>query len=130
MIITVMKMSFKKHFPIERHYRDEKYFDRIKFKNNLKEKLREGISNYESFETIFIEVLNKHASLRKKFLRANHAPYIIKTLRKAIMGRSQLETKYLNTKTQTNFKLYTKHKKICSKLYKRYRSKYYLSLDT
>ena len=130
MIITVMKMSFKKHFPIERHYRDKKYFDRTKFKNNLKEKLREGISNYESFETIFIEVLNKHASLRKIFLRANHAPYIIKTLRKAIMGRSQLETKYLNTKTQTNFKLYTKYKKICSKLYKRYRSKYYLSLDT
>ena len=85
MVITVMKMSFKKHSPIERHYRDYKYFDRTKFKNNLNEKLSEGISNYESFETTFIEVLNKHAPLRKKFLRANHAPYIIKTLRKAIM---------------------------------------------
>ena len=35
MVITVMKMSFKKHSPIERHYRDYKYFDRSKFKNNL-----------------------------------------------------------------------------------------------
>ena len=26
MVITVMKMSFKKHFFIERHYRDYKYF--------------------------------------------------------------------------------------------------------
>ena len=85
MVITVMKMSFKKHSPTERHYKDYKYFDRSKFKNNLNEKLSEGISNYESFETTFIEVLNKHAPLRKKFLRANHAPYIIKTLRKAIM---------------------------------------------
>ena len=103
MVITVMKMSFKKHSPIERHYRDYKYFDRSKFKNNLNEKLSEGISNYESFETTFIEVLNKHAPLRKKLLRANHAPYITKTLRKAIMRRSQLETKYLKKRERRKY---------------------------
>ena len=129
MIITVMKMSFKKHSPTKRHYRDYKCFDRTKFKNNLKEKLNEGISNYESFETTFIEVLNKHAPLKKKLLRANHAPYITKTLRKAIMRRSQLETKYLKTKTQTDLKLYKKHKNFCSKLYKKERGKYCESLD-
>ena len=31
MVITVMKMSFKKHSPIERHCRDYKSFDRTKF---------------------------------------------------------------------------------------------------
>ena len=128
MVITVMKMSFKKHYAIERHCRDYKYFDRTKFENNLHEKLSEGISNYKSFETTFIEVLNKHAPLRKKLLRANHAPYITKTLRKAIMRRSQLETKYLKTKTQTDLKL-KKNKNFCSKLYKRERRKYYESLD-
>ena len=71
MIMTVMKISFKKHSPIERHYRDYKYFDQTKFKNNPNEKLSEGISNYESFETIFIDVLKKHSSLRKEFLRDN-----------------------------------------------------------
>ena len=125
-----MKMSFKKHYPIERHCRDYKYFDRTKFENNLHEKLSEGISNYKSFETTFIEVLNKHAPLKKKLLRANHAPYITKTLRKAIMRRSQLETKYLKTKTQTNFKLYKKHKNSCSNLHIRERRKYCESLDT
>ena len=106
MVITVMKKSFKKHSPIERHNREYKYFDLTKFKHNLNEKLNKDIFNYESFETDFIEVLNKYASLRKKFLRANHAPYITKTLSKAVMDRSQLETKYLKTKTQTNLKLY------------------------
>ena len=125
-----MKMSFKKHSPIERHYRDYKYFDRTKFKNNLNEKLSEGIFNYKSFETTFIEVLNRHALLRIKFLGANHAPYITKTLRKAIMCKSQLETKYLKTKTQTNLKLYKKHKNFCGKLYKRERRKYCEFLDT
>ena len=102
MVVTVMKMSFKKHSPTERRYRDYKYFDRTKFINNLNEKLSEGISNYQSFETTFIEVLKKHAPLKKKLLRANGAPYITKTLRKAIMRRSQLETMYLKSKTQTD----------------------------
>ena len=102
MAITLMKISFKKH-SIERHYRNYKYFDQTK--DNLNEKLSEGISNYKSFETTFIEVLNKHAPLKKKLFRANHAPYIAKTLRKAIMRRSQLETKHLKIKTQTDLKL-------------------------
>ena len=122
-------MSFKKYSPIERHYRDYKCFDWTKFKNNLNEKLGEGISNYESFETTFIEVLNIYAPLRKKLFRANHAPYISKTLNNVIMHRSQLETKYLKTKTQTNLSLYKKHKNFCSKLSKRERRKYYESLD-
>ena len=74
MVITIVKMSFKKHFPTQRHYRDYKYYYRTRFKNSLNEKLSEGISNYESFETTFMEELNKHAPLRKKFLRENHAP--------------------------------------------------------
>ena len=47
---------------------------------------------------------------------------------KAIMRRSQLETKYLKTKTQTDLKL-KKNRNFCSKLYKRERRKYYESLD-
>ena len=59
----------------------------------------------------------------------NHAPYITKTFRKAIMRRSQLETKYLKTKVQTDLKLSKKHKNFCSKIYKRERRKYYEPLD-
>ena len=40
---------------VQRHYRDYKHFDRTKFKNNLNEKLSEGIFDYKSFETTFIE---------------------------------------------------------------------------
>ena len=57
-------------------------------------------------------MVNKHAPFRKKFARANHTPYITKTLRKAVMRRSQLETKYLKTKNQANFKLSKKHKNL------------------
>ena len=45
------------------------------------------------------------------------------------MNRPQLETKYLKTETQTDLKLYKKHKNFCSKLYKKERRKYYESLN-
>ena len=84
-------------------------------------------------ETTFTELLNKNAPLRKKFLRTNYVLCITKTMRKAIMHRSQFETKHLRTKTHTithtNLKLYKKHKNFCSKLHKMERRKYYESLD-
>ena len=60
-------------------------------KNIVDTTFKEELGN--KFEKIFISTLDKHAPLRKKVLRANHAPYMTKTLRKGIMGRSQLQTK-------------------------------------
>ena len=45
------------------------------------------------------------------------------------MRRSQLETKYLKTETQTDLKLHKKYKNVCSTLYKRERRKYSEPLD-
>ena len=47
-------------------------------------------------------MLNNHASLKKKFIRANHVPYMTKALRKAIMKRSQRESKYYRDSTVEN----------------------------
>ena len=46
-----------------------------------------------------------HAPIKRKFLRANHVPYLTKTLRKAIMKRSELENKYVKNKTNENLNL-------------------------
>ena len=60
------------------------------------------IDKYETFEEEFLKVLNNHAPLKKRFIRANHAPYMTKNLRKAIMKRSQLENKYISNSTVEN----------------------------
>ena len=39
------------------------------------------------------------------------------------MCKSQLEKKYLKTKTQNNLKLYKKHENFCSKSYKKEKKK-------
>ena len=67
--------------------------------------------------------------MKKKVIRANHAPYITKTLKKAIMRRFVLENKYFKDKNIENHKLYKKQRNYCSKLYKKERKKYYANLD-
>ena len=58
----------------------------------------ETVLDWNSFEENFLGVLNKHAPLKEKVLRANHAPYVTKALKKAIMKRSYLEKPYLKKK--------------------------------
>ena len=74
-----------------------------------------------------IEVTNGLSDFHKMVITVMKMSF--KKQRKAIVRMSQLETKYLKIKTQTDLKLCRKHKKICSKIYKRERRKYYESLD-
>ena len=55
-----------------------------------------------------METLNKHAPKKTKVFRGNHKPYINKTLRKAIMKRSQLKNKADKTKDPKDISKYKK----------------------
>ena len=66
--------------------------------------MNQQINEYKHFEQTFLEILNIHAPIKKKPLRANHAPYMTKALRKTIMKMSELESKYLKNKTSENLK--------------------------
>ena len=52
------------------------------------------------------KTLNRYAAMKKKFFRANGVPCMPKALRKAIMKRSGLKSKYNKNRRQssTNFK--------------------------
>ena len=71
----------------------------------------------------FLNVLNKQAPLKKKQLRANHASYVSKSMRKAIMRRSYLENIYFKKRTDESLRLYKKQKNYCSMLYKKFFNK-------
>ena len=62
-------------------------------------------------------------------LRANHAPYITKALKKAIMKRSYLDNLYFKKRTPESIKKHKKQKNFCSKLYKKEWRKYFESVD-
>ena len=71
MSVTVLKSTFKKTKPKEILYRDYRNFIENDFRDELRMKLeRDEIKEYERFETIFLNVLNKHAPYKKKILKS------------------------------------------------------------
>ena len=119
--MIILKTTISKSKPREIHYRDYKKFDSLKFNVDLKNAFaHEKIESCIKFDEVFMTVLNRHAPLKKKILRANHSSYMSKTLRKAIMRRSYLENKFLK-KTDQYLRAYKKQKNYCSRLYKKER---------
>ena len=54
-------------------------------------------------------ILEKHGLTKKKYVRANQALFITKTLNKEMMKRSRLRNKFLNTKSDID-KAYNKQR--------------------
>ena len=84
---------------------------------------------YKFFTNIFIDILNLHAPLKKKYLRANHSKFISKELSKEIMLRSKLRNKFLKDKTDEARTKYRKQRNICVHLLRRAKRNYYNDLD-
>ena len=85
MILTVCKCTFVKAAPKIIRYRDYKKFNEEHFRTEFKNLLRSTeIFDYTPFENIFLSVLEKHAPLKEKTVRANHAPYMTKVLERLL----------------------------------------------
>ena len=115
----------KKNKPCKILHREYKNFNSESFNEDKQNILSATQTNTcEQFEDTFLSVLNIHAPLKKKLLRANHPQYVTKTLRKAIMRRSKLEKIYSKKQTNESLKAYKKQKNYCSKLYKKERTNF------
>ena len=104
-----MTTSFPKSAPKKIIYRNYKNFNSKSFKSDLKKQLK-YTKPYESFENVFLNILQRHAPLKTKVVSANHAPYMNRILRNAIMKRSELERKYLKNRAHENRIRYKKQK--------------------
>ena len=130
MVLTVMKTTFPKAEPKIVYYRDYKNFDLYNFRTDLREQLsRTTEKDYFHFELIFLKVLEVHAPMKKKVLRANDKPFMTKALRKAIMRRSALKNRYLKNKTDESLKEFKKQKNYTRRLARREKIKYFANLD-
>ena len=130
MVVTVMRSTFPKAQPKIVYYRDYKNFDLYAFRADLRTQLSKiKEKEYYNFELTFLKVLEEHAPMKKKVLRANDKPYMTKALRKAIMTRSTLKSKYLKNKSHDNHKAFKKQKNYTKRLAKKERVKYFANLD-
>ena len=79
--MSILKSSFNSKVIIYRNY---KYFDNEIFSNELENELGKIGSltlNYDIFKNVFVDVVNKHLSLKRNYIKANHAQYMDQELR-------------------------------------------------
>ena len=96
--LTILKMYFTKQNHQTIFYRNYKKFDSPIFKEALNRELMKHDLNgidYEIFHGILLSILNAHAPLKKKHLRASHATFINEEFRKVVMKRARLRNAYL-----------------------------------
>ena len=122
MVITVMKTKFGKQKPRVLYYRNYKNFIKENFESDLRLRTH-NCTSYSKTEENFLEILELHAPQKQKYLRANEVPYMSRILKKAIMRRSQLETKFLKSKSEVDKLNFRQQKNFVSKLYKKRKKK-------
>ena len=130
MVVTVLKTTFPKAKPKVISYRDYKQFDLHAFRNELRHELQKTmILGYAHFQRVFLRVLDKHAPMKNKTLRANDKPFMNKALRGAIMRRSFLKNRYFKLRTEESHKEFKKQRNYTKRLLKRETKKYWANLD-
>ena len=120
--ITVMKSHYKKLKPNIITYRKYTTFSsdlyREKVIKNIRRQESQNIT-LDAMKQIFIDVLDKLAPVKHKYVRANQAPFMNKTLNKSVMDRSRLKNKYLKNNTQENWLAYKKQRNSCVSLFRK-----------
>ena len=102
MVATVLRSSSCKKGPRIVTYRNYSGFDNFSFREEVAEELSSDplkMLDFSLFNSKVECILNKMAPLKKKYLRANDGPSMTRELRKAIMKRSNLKTKFNRMRT-------------------------------
>ena len=132
LVVTVLKVFYKKQNPKIIQYRNYKTFNDQLFRMELdKELAKIDLNNAElvEFHNELLSVLNKNAPIKYKYIRANNSSYMTKSLRKEIMLRSRLRNKFLKTKTEESKQLYNKQRNLCVTLLRKAKRNYFAELD-
>ena len=132
MTVTILKTHFKKGPPKIITYRDYSHYSLPIFRSDLEKQLPlEVMLNmpHEIFMDIFMNVLERHAPIKFKYLRVNHSPFITKRIRKEIMKRSRLRNRVNKLNTESNNIAYKRQRNLCTKLIRQAKRDYFSNLN-
>ena len=127
-----MKSMFQKQQPKILNYRNYKFFNNDKFRDELQYVIQRGggeTVGCEIFENVFIATLNKHAPQKKRLVRANNSPFMTNELYKAIMVRSRLRNKFLKLKCFESRNNYKRQRNYCVYLLRETKKRFYENLN-
>ena len=112
------KSCFERLKPKIIYYRNYKKYNEANFLNDVKNcdfslKTDDPNEDCDFLTNTFINIVNKHAPLKKKFIRGNQAPFMTRNLREEIYTRSRFRNKFCKNPTKENEKLYKKQRNKC-----------------
>ena len=118
LITTFLRSQFCRIKPKKNYYRNFKNFNEKNFLEEVKNidfrfDSDDPNENYELLMTVFSNIVEKHATLKKKFLSGNQALFMTKGFRKATYNRSRLRNKFCKIPSEENEKLYKKQRNKC-----------------
>ena len=91
--VTEFRMGFMKSKPRIIAYRDYKKFKNNAFRFEI-QSLCSREADLDFFKGSIFHIFNKHGPIKKKYFRANEAPFMTKELHAAIMKRLRLRNKF------------------------------------
>ena len=110
---TILKKHFPKQEPSVVIQWQYKNFRNDYFRIVLENALLKYDFSYDNFIKTFLTVSEKHALIKKKYLRANHPDFVTKQLRKAIMKKSKLRNDFLKDRNDASQSAYRKQRNLC-----------------
>ena len=128
---TVLKSYFKKKPPKIISYRNYKNFSQLNFRTEIDRYFSVCDilkMSHDQFVSIFMDIFNRHAPLKFKYIRANDNPFMTKQLRKAIMLRSKLHNNFYKDRTMQSHIAYKRQRNVCTSLLKKIKRDYYGNL--
>ena len=81
---------------------------------------------FDRFKTALDKAIQRHAPIKKRYVRANQASFI----NKEIMKRSRLRNKFLNTKSDIDRKAYNKQRNLCVSLIRSEKKNFFSNINT
>ena len=132
MVVTIPKTTFSKQGPTAIDYRNYKKYNENVFKSDIPQELQKidpSDFNYSSFETAFDRIFDKHAPIKKKYVRANDKPFMTSALSKATTLRSKRRNEYNEDRTAENWNSFRKQRNPCVKSFQKVERNYYNNLD-
>ena len=74
-------------------------------------------------------MLESHAPMKEKYIRLNQAPFMKKSVRKAIVVRTQLLNKFRKENSFINELAYKRQRNFCTKLVKKTKTNFYNNVN-
>ena len=85
--------------------------------------------SFGTFKSTLDNILQKHAPIKKRYVRANQASFINSKIHKEVMRRTRLRNKFIDSKTDADRIAYNKQRNYCVSLIRKEKKAYYSNLN-